>query len=367
MTSLIVTTRLIHSASRLREPAPVFGLAHPPEKLLQLLSLDAHSLGSLQRLGTIGPSRLFPGTRVIHLRAGTEEAAVELSPTYGAPVHVKVVDIDAEMASRTVGLVPESGLRDSRVLVCGAGSVGSNFALLLAQAGVGHFGFYDNGTFEASNLARHVGDLNDLGRFKAVILAEAVRRRGAEASAHTVDLCDVNVEEILGGADLVVATTDSPAAQFSINDACVSTGTPGLFVGAYEMACGGEVIVVQPGGPCLYCAVGFRAKTMPEANLVERRQAYRDTDDNRLQAEPGLGADITYLASCAAAFALGILDPRGRRAGLAERRFTLMHTGSTPEGSYADLFRQPFQHIHARLVRETPCEVCGFAGTTELS
>ncbi len=165
----------------------------------------------------------------------------------------------------------------------------------------------------------------------------------------------------------MVATTDSPLVQFLINEAVVRLGKVGVFAGAYELARAGEVLVVRPGsGPCLYCATGFRAAAAPNANLHERRQAYQSADLDRLTAEPGLGIDISFLASVTAAHVLAVLDPDGIRAVLLEHGgFTLVHGPSKPSGDHAALFRRPLDVLHATVVRDEPCPVCGFHKSAE--
>jgi molybdopterin/thiamine biosynthesis adenylyltransferase len=223
----------------------------------------------------------------------------------------------------------------------------------------------DHDRLDGSSLSRHASDLRDLGRKKAVAVAELIERRMARATPLVQDILSLEDKELAGivkGHHLVVATTDSPAAQFVVNEACVRTGVPGLFVGAYERACGGEVIVVRPGGPCLFCSVGFRAEVAPEVTVKERRQAYQAADANVLAAEPGLAVDITYLAAIGAAHALGILDPGGSKGHLARpgRPFTLVHGGSTPQAAFTDLFHHPFEAVRARPKRVEPCPVCGW-------
>ncbi len=214
--------------------------------------------------------------------------------------------------------------------------------------------------------------MTDLGREKSLAVAEQFSLHGVDALGVTTDvtaLTDRQLDLLLKGSDLVLATMDSPHAQFVVNEAVIRNKIPAVFAGAFERACGGEVLVVRPGlGPCLFCAVGFRAGAVEGVALKERRQAYQDADQNRLEAEPGLGADIAYVASVAAAYALAVLDPDGSRAQLLDdgHAFTLVHGGSRPRDAYADLFRAPFDLIHARVVRDEPCPVCGYQSPSEV-
>ncbi len=251
----------------------------------------------------------------------------------------------------------------------GAGSVGWAIAVYLAEAGVGAFVLFDNDALDAANLSRHACGLHDLGRRKVDAVAELVRERAATGYALHHDilaLADHGLDARLSGADLVIASTDSPAVQFLVNESCVRLDIPALFVGAYERAVAGEVIAVRSGGPCLFCAVGFRTGVAPGVETKERRLAYQDADGERLEAEPGLGADIAFLSSVASAHALALLDPEGsRRDLLPAGSFLLVHGGSQPEGALAEIFERPFEFVRARVTRTEPCPVCGFMGGEE--
>jgi hypothetical protein len=268
--------------------------------------------------------------------------------------------------------LPEDGLSQMKVDLMGSGSVGSQAGLLLGQAGAGLLRFYDRDWLDTPNLARHICGLADLGREKALATAEYVSMFGCNALGVTVDieqLADQELDLLLKNADVVVATTDSPLVQFLVNEAVVRLRKVGVFAGAYELARAGEVLVVRPGlGPCLYCATGFRASAAPSANLHERRQAYQSADLDRLAAEPGLGIDISFLASITAACVLAVLDPEGSRAALLDHGgFTLVHGPSKPNGEHAELFRRPLDVVHARVVRDEPCPVCGFHKKAEVA
>ncbi len=318
----------------------------------------------LEKVGILNPVHGSP-ERCVALALPEGEVRFELVPDLPLPDEVEVIDVEPELESRRVGLISGGTLANRRVVLFGTGSLGSKAAELLSQAGVGDFALIDEGQLDAANLSRHACGLLDLGRSKAVALADHLRARGSTATPIVRDilsLAEASLDGLLEAADLAVTTTDSPAVQFVVNEACVRTRIPGVFAGAYERACGGEVLLVAEGGPCLYCATGFRTGLGDSLQLKERRRAYESADENPLEAEPGLGADITYLASVAAAYALAALDPRGSRAPLLDprKRFALVHGGSEPRGTYADLFTAPFDLVYAKVVREEPCPVCGW-------
>ncbi len=114
-------------------------------------------------------------------------------------------------------LLPEIGergqqrLRAARVLIVGAGGLGSPAALYLAAAGVGHIGVVDHDVVELSNLQRQVlFGTDDLGQSKALL----ARRRllelnpGIEVTAHAEELCAANAASLIGSHDLVLDGSD---------------------------------------------------------------------------------------------------------------------------------------------------------------
>lgn len=356
---LVVSRDVLDAAFR-HGSCQVFGRVHVGEGLVQILSESSNS--ALDNLGrfTLTQSGASP---TVPIRAPHGE--VFFAPDVAMPVFdaVDIIDVAAGLDSRRTQLGP--GLAEKSVLLVGAGSVGSVAGLLLAQAGVGRFAVIDNDRLEPANLSRHACGLEDLLRRKAKAVADLLRRRAVQVVSHDLDIVDLasgDLDELVGAVDLVLATTDSPAAQFVTNEACVRMKRQAVFAGAYERAAAGEVVAYRPGtGPCLFCAVGFRVGAAPSLIPHERREAYQDADQNRLIAEPGLGVDTAFLSTVAAAVALSLLDPSGSRAGLvAPGSFLLLHGGSAPREQLAEVFDSPFEFISARVMREDPCPICAF-------
>jgi len=81
-----------------------------------------------------------------------------------------------------------------------------------------------------------------------------ILRRNPQAAIQTfeenfLDLSWQWADGAITGSDLVIATTDSTAAQFMANELCHSLQIPSLYVGCYERACAGEILFVKPGRP----------------------------------------------------------------------------------------------------------------------
>ncbi|MBO0908998.1 molybdopterin-synthase adenylyltransferase MoeB [Arthrobacter sunyaminii] len=127
------------------------------------------------------------------------------------------------------GMVAQQRLKNARVLVIGAGGLGSPALLYLAAAGVGTLGIVDDDTVDESNLQRQViHGVSDIGSSKA----ESARRSIHELNPlvtvqlHPVRLDAANVLEIFAGYDLILDGTDNFATRYLVNDAAEILGKP---------------------------------------------------------------------------------------------------------------------------------------------
>jgi len=156
---------------------------------------------------------------------------------------------------REVGGQGQQALKAARVLIVGAGGLGSPVALYLAAAGVGTLGLADADTVSLSNLQRQIlyGDA-DVGRPKV----EAARKRLAGLNPHVMVeihplmLTPVNAGQVIGAYDLVLDGTDNFASRFAVSDACLAHGKP-LVSGAIGRWTG--QVGVFAGRPCYRCLV----------------------------------------------------------------------------------------------------------------
>lgn len=140
----------------------------------------------------------------------------------------------AERASRQLQLpgfdeVAQRRLRAARVLVIGAGGVGSACVPYLAGAGVGTIGIVDDDEVELSNLHRQIAHgTADIGRRKTASLAETARAidPGVRIVEHDLRLTSANALEIFGDYDLVIDGSDNFATRYLANDTAQLTGIP---------------------------------------------------------------------------------------------------------------------------------------------
>jgi molybdopterin-synthase adenylyltransferase len=157
---------------------------------------------------------------------------------------------------REVGGTGQARLRAARVLVVGAGGLGSPLILYLAAAGIGTIGIVDDDVVDLSNLQRQIAHgTAGIGSPKVASATAAARalNPGVAIEPHPVRLGPDNVEALVAGYDLVCDGTDNFATRFLLADAC-ALGRRTL-VSAAVLRFEGQLSVFKPhaGGPCYRC------------------------------------------------------------------------------------------------------------------
>jgi molybdopterin-synthase adenylyltransferase len=155
-----------------------------------------------------------------------------------------------------VGGAGQAKLRESSVLIVGAGGLGSPLALYLAAAGVGRIGIIDDDRVELSNLQRQIAHgMRDIGREKAFSAADAIHEinPGVRVETHIARLDSENVHGMIANYDLVCDGSDNFPTRFMLADACV-VGRRTL-VSASVLRFEGQLSVFKPHvvGPCYRC------------------------------------------------------------------------------------------------------------------
>ena len=158
-------------------------------------------------------------------------------------------------------ILPEIGedgqrrLKAARVLLVGAGGLGSPAALYLAAAGVGTLGIVDADAVELSNLQRQV--LHDTGSVGAPKVDSAMSRLRAinphvDLVAHHARLTSANAMALLDAYDFIVDGSDNFPTRYLVNDACVLLGKPNVYGSVLRFD--GQASVFSFGdGPCYRC------------------------------------------------------------------------------------------------------------------
>lgn len=154
-----------------------------------------------------------------------------------------------------VGMAGQKRLKNSRVLVIGAGGLGSPALLYLAAAGVGTLGVIDFDTVDESNLQRQIiHGQSDIGKPKALSAKEAVAEANpfVEVVVHQERLDNDNVLDLFAQYDLIIDGTDNFATRYLVNDAAVLLGKPYVWGSIYRFD-GQASVFWAEHGPCYRC------------------------------------------------------------------------------------------------------------------
>ena len=154
-----------------------------------------------------------------------------------------------------VAMDGQKRLKAAKVLLIGAGGLGSPLGLYLAAAGVGHLGIVDFDVVDYSNLQRQIiHTTNDVGRRKIESAAERLRaiNPGIEIETYETRITSENALELIRPYDIVIDGTDNFPTRYLTNDACVLLGKPNIYGSIYRFE-GQASVFATPGGPCYRC------------------------------------------------------------------------------------------------------------------
>lgn len=171
-----------------------------------------------------------------------------------------LTDAQAKRYSRHL-LVPEVGeqgqlkLLDAKVLLIGAGGLGSPAALYLAAAGVGTLGIIDADVVDDSNLQRQViHNTSRIGEYKAESARETINALNPDVTVKTYveRLDESNVRQLVEEYDVILDGTDNFPTRYLLNDAAVIANKPVVHGSVFRFE--GQVTVFKPyDGPCYRC------------------------------------------------------------------------------------------------------------------
>lgn len=154
-----------------------------------------------------------------------------------------------------VGVEGQQRLKNARVLLVGAGGLGSPLALYLSAAGVGTLGIVDFDKVDVTNLQRQVvHGTADVGRSKLDSAAERIYDINPYVNVERFEtrLTSENALEIIREFDIVVDGTDNFATRYLVNDACVILGKPNVYGSIFRFE-GQASVLATPDGPCYRC------------------------------------------------------------------------------------------------------------------
>ena len=159
-------------------------------------------------------------------------------------------------------LIPEVGERgqgkllDAKVLLIGAGGLGSPTALYLAAAGIGTLGIVDADVVDVTNLQRQVlHGTSDLGRLKAISAYETLKEinPGCNVVPHTDYLTSDNIMDVLPNYDIIVNGCDNFPTRYLVNDACVFLKKPIVDGSIFRFEGQVTIYSCDGEGPCYRC------------------------------------------------------------------------------------------------------------------
>ena len=243
---------------------PARHLADPAAEILLICQLGLRSQLAAQAQAASGYSNL-----------ASVEGGLQAWQAAGLPMAEPTVDADfGERYARHlrlpgVGVDGQAKLEVARVLLVGAGGLGSPAAFYLAAAGVGHLRIADDDVVDRSNLQRQI--LHTEARIglpkvasAAVALSALNPRTSVEAVRERVTAA--NVERLLDGVDVVIDGADNFPARYLLNDACVKLGKPLVYGAVHRFE--GQASVFDAGrhrgsAPCYRCL--FPEPPPPEA------------------------------------------------------------------------------------------------------
>jgi molybdopterin/thiamine biosynthesis adenylyltransferase/rhodanese-related sulfurtransferase len=155
-----------------------------------------------------------------------------------------------------VGEKGQAKLLDAKVLLLGAGALGSSSALYLAAAGVGTLGLVDFDVVDLSNLQRQIIHTTDrVGMLKTESAQKSINaiNPGIKVNRHDVRLSSDNVMDIIKDYDVIVNCGDNFPTRYLINDACVFARKPLVDGAIFRFEGNATVFYAAEGGPCYRC------------------------------------------------------------------------------------------------------------------
>jgi sulfur-carrier protein adenylyltransferase/sulfurtransferase len=165
-------------------------------------------------------------------------------------------DYSRQVLLKEIGAHGQAALARARVLIVGAGGLGSPVLQYLAGAGVGCLGLIDGDTLDPSNLHRQpIYSLADVGMSKVALARAAIARinPSVQVESHAMRLDADNALALIRGYDAVIDCSDNFRTKYLINDAAVLAQRPAVFASVYQYE--GQLQVYQPKAShaCLRC------------------------------------------------------------------------------------------------------------------
>lgn len=253
------------------------------------------------------------------------------------------------------------GYLNKAVTIIGLGG-GGEIALHLARSGVRRLNLIDFDTLEVGNLVRHACGSKHIGQNKA----EAVRDMLAEYNpasignilAYNWDIFKHREEfqEIVSGSDVVIIATDTDSSRLFINDVCVETKTPAIFVTMFPKGMGGQVFAYLPGNACYACFVHYEGRQGFIQKYVDTLEKTDCSSERDVRSMPGLGIDQSFLSAIASRKTLDILllDQKHSLKSLGDKNRIIWSLTGLPGA-----LNTPLSSARVNVPKHEDCYSCG--------
>ena len=331
-----------------------------------------------------------PVAGCINLTSGNKSLGLQATPHQGGwrfsanghSCEARAYNFDVDLSSRNAGLLETAAMRESGVIVCGCGSVGSLAALDLARSGVGRFLLIDDDILSIENLCRHQCGLADVGRYKTQAVADRIRLINplAEVQVHnaTIERLDpVVIKNFSNSVNsqsknqpaLLLAAADSRRADRYGAQLAVQLNLAFLSIGLWEQAFAGEIFYWYPEAPmpCYGCAFGKLNPDLAKQTKQKRRYYSNETKSEQINFQPGIAIDISYVVQVALKLAIDLLNRNNpcyiKRLLGHLSQYTLVCNSNDHQlgGDAAEIFSHPLQVTNSIQVEYMQkCTTCGW-------
>lgn len=244
--------------------------------------------------------------------------------------HAELIRYARHLALPDVGPGGQRRLKAARVLLVGAGGLGSPAAMYLAAAGVGTLGLVDFDVVDETNLQRQIiHGTSGVGTSKIESAAARLEdiNPNVTVAKYETRLTSQNAREIIRDYDIVVDGSDNFPTRYLVNDACVLEGKTNIYGSIFRFE-GQASVFAAPGGPCYRCLF-------------------------REPPPPGL------VPSCAEGGVLGVLPGIIGTIQALEAIKLVLGTGDTLVGRLILFDAMKFSFRELKLQRDPECSVCG--------
>ena len=211
-----------------------------------------------------------------------------------------IFDLISNLYSRNTGLLESKIMLKKKVLIAGAGSVGSLIALELARAGVGYIVLADKDILEIHNICRHQLGWKDVGRYKVDAVKDAILNINPNA---TVDVFHGYLQDLpkeyVEGVDMIIGTGDNRESNAFANDLAAALNVPFVNTGCWQRAHAGEVFYWYPDADLPLYRKAFSQLISDDRAASHANYFADDGDEKHLNFEPGVSTDIAFVTMVA--------------------------------------------------------------------